>query len=125
MKKLLVAIFGFLIFISCNNGSKHKEISIFKPTPNVAQDKIVAVYKKRDGGKELASVLRQIQKTIRYDSLKGQDIVAVDTFWAILNDTIMKTSLGKDTTIAYWRQIGKDSINTHVENIPVDTLLKR
>lgn len=115
----------------CNNKSK-KEVEI----PKEGTIKILAVYIRPDSTRTLDIVLRQIVKRVRYDSASKRDIIAIDTLWGIPMTVDLVGADGKPIIDSITRKpkinpqvqyilIGKDSVNTHVENISVDSLLKK
>lgn len=130
MKFLIVA--GLFIFmIECKNGEKGKAIN----PPKEGFSRILGVYIKRDGTKQVEVLGRQIYKSIKFDSITKKDVVVIDTVFGTpviikafdSKGTILKTKEGKDSINPnpVYIPIGKDSVNTHVENTPIDSLLKK
>lgn len=121
----------FIAAVLAASCSTKKEIK--PPTPMTGQTKIMAVYLDTNGIKYPAIVMRVIQKTIKYDSLKAQDVIVYDTLFGVERTfpqrdnagNIITDSAGKPKYFTGIFSIGKDSVNTHVENIPLDSLLKK
>jgi len=94
----------------------------------------MAVYQK-GGVKKFGQILKAEQDSIVYDSVSKQKSVVSKPLcgvWVveIAMDTVNKIPLkdhsGRDSLMAgSWRYINCDSVNFHIELVPVDTLLKR
>lgn len=131
MKKLFLPTLLFFIFISCNDSGDKKIIKI----PKTGDEKIVAVITNRDGTKTLEGVLRRIYKGIKFDSVNKVDVVVYDTLFgkgvnvkAIDSvGNILKTHDGKDSINPnpVYIPIGRDSVQTNVSNISIDSLLRK
>lgn len=127
MKKAALKIALVLIFISCGDKGKKE-----KNSQPVSQAKIIAIYTGPDGKKVATIAFRVINKNIRYDSTLKNDVIVIDTLWGIekpvpLLDSLkqpIKDSLGNPRFQLFYVKVSKDSINTHIENIPLDSLLK-
>lgn len=118
---LLLAFVACLLSCKSNKNNNQVVADYNGKYPRV--DKLFAVYLDTSGFKIPGLVLRRIDKTVKWDSIQKKDIVITDTLWGVQRvfypkDTTKKPSLE-------WFQIGKDSVNTHVENINVDSLLKK
>lgn len=103
---------------SCNNVDKKQ------PPSHPGNIKLLAVV--TDSGViKPAIVIRQISKVVNVDSITGKEKIVTDTLFGIEFPIKYKLPNGqiKDTLIA--RVIPKDSVNTHVENIPLQILLDR
>lgn len=123
MKQVL--IIATLFLASCYGTSD-------KPKPTTGKAIIPAVYQK-DGFKKLDWVLRLNEDKIKTDSATGKKSIVSETLygvWTIVPylDSLkqqLKTKAGKDSVFAGWIAISKDSVNTHIENISIDSLLKK
>lgn len=129
MKSLYSLLLLTIIFISC---SEKKKSNI----PQEGSTKIIAVLTLPDSTKVIDIYLRIIEKRVKYDSSKKKDIIVYEELWGRpvlvpLLDSITKKpimdSLGrpKMNPTPQYIEVNKDSINTHIENIPVDTLLSK
>jgi len=118
---IALIIIGILIlsFPSCSN----KETK--QPIPQVGEAKIMAVYIDSTGKKVPAIMLRVIKEGIKYDSIKKEKKIVYDTLYGYEKVYVNGVdSSGKPKyTIGYF-QISKDSVNTNVSNIPLDSLTK-
>ena len=103
-----------------------------KPKPTSGKAIIPAVYQSK-GTKKLDWVLRVNEDKVKTDSATGKKSIVTDTLYGIW-DLIpvpdkygkpIKTSNGKDSLSFGWMIIGRDSVNTHIENISIDSLLKK
>lgn len=130
MKKIIIAL--SLVIIACNSG-KGKDNQL---PPKEGVSKVFAVYTDSKGNKIASIVLRVIEKKVIYDSATKTDRVGYDTIWGIptnipiLDSVTNKPKLDSLGYVIYrpepaYYRIGKDSVNTHVENIPLDSLLKK
>jgi len=121
IKKLfLISLMTAFIYFtpSCDNVDKKQ------PPPHPGNIKLLAVV--TDSGViKPAIVIRQISKVVNVDSITGKEKIVTDTLFGIEFPIKYKLPNGqiKDTLIA--RVIPKDSVNTHVENIPLQILLDR
>lgn len=114
------------IFLTACYGKTEKK----KPAPG--KEIIAAVYQK-DGLKKLDWVLRLNEDKVKTDSATGKKSIVSETLygvWMVITylDSLkqpLKTKAGKDSVFAGWVAISKDSVNTHIENIPIDSLLKK
>lgn len=129
MKKTIILLaLVALTFVSCNNQKKAPE----KTQPQ-DRAKIIAIFTDSLGNKVPLVALRVIERGAIYDSVLQDWKVLVDTSWAIeknfpLTDSLGKPkidSLGKPVYGPFWVLVPKKSINTHVENISVDSLVKK
>jgi hypothetical protein len=134
MNKIVIALSVF-IMISC--GSKNESESSVKIHPPMPEAKIIAAYLKPapDSGWGLDAMLRLISPTTTYDSVRGEYSVVIDTVWGRpmffpLKDSAGKEVMGHDgkpvlNPIPQYYKISKDSVNWRVENVPIDSLLKK
>jgi hypothetical protein len=131
MKKLTSIIALITIVIAACNDTKPKET--FTSTSEPSKVVVIGVYPK-DGKKMIGDVLRITGDAIKIDSVKKTKSIVTDTayfFMAIVpvldpvSKKPLKTKNGLDSLESRWQSISKDSVNTHVENISVDTLLKQ
>ena len=103
-----------------------------KPKPVSGKAIIPAVYQSQ-GIKKLDWVLRVNDDKVKTDSITGKKSIVSETLygaWMVIPylDSLkqtLKTKAGKDSVFAGWIAISKDSVNTHIENIPIDSLLKK
>lgn len=118
------------IFYSCNNNEKKIKSEI----PVAGEARFFAVVTEPDGSKRAAIVLRVIRKTIKTDSLKMVDKIIYDSVFGVARDVpvkdstgkpIIDTATGKPKIITSWFVISRDSVNTKVQDIPLDSLLKK
>lgn len=119
---LALILIGILIlsFPSCSN----KETK--PPIPQVGEAKIFAVVLDTNGRKIPAIVVRLIKETIKTDSSTNKKSIVYDSLYGI--ERIYQTgldSLGKPKYATGYFLIGKDSVNTNVSNIPLDSLTKK
>ena len=132
IKKLLFVLISFSIatvliaFTPSCNGDKKEEV------PIMGNSKILAVV--MDSGVIVPSIIiRQINKTVKYDSVLKKDVIVIDTLFGLEKQYPMLDSLRqqkKDSSGKPLFQIvpvllKKDSVNTHIENIPLDILLDK
>jgi len=95
--------------------------------------KFLAVYIDKQGNKRVGEVLRVTKDDIKYDSATGKKSIVSKTLVGYLTFIPQKDSLGKvlktkngtDSLGGGWQLISKDSVNFHIENIPIDSLLKK
>lgn len=132
MKKTLLCLLCIGIFltpyIACNNNEKIKA-----KEPALGETKILAIYTDTAGNKTPMVVLRIIGVRPNFDTTIGNYKVITDTFWGVerrypLYDSLKRPLLDSLKRPLYgsgWVTVGKDSINTHVENISVDSLTKK
>jgi hypothetical protein len=130
MKNLFLLIPIFLL-ISCGSNSKTK--SEVQQSPSKVR--VLAVYTLPDSSKVLTIMLREIKKSVKFDSAKGRDIIVVDTLWGYPVDVPLRDSLGKvilDSTgkprvspFPEYFRISNDSVNWRIEGVSFDSLLKR
>lgn len=112
-------LFIAILMFSCKD--KKEET----PTAEVGTHKIIAVRTHPDSTREAKVLYRTIGKTISYDSTKKKDEIIVDTVWQEEFPVKVKDSTGKDTFQFRYLRVPKDSVDWHVENIDVDSLLKK
>lgn len=127
---ILMSLWAAFIPSGCKEKIK-KDI----PIPKEGVAKIVAVYTKPDGSKVLEVMLRQITKSIKYDSVLKKDVVVVDTLFGFPIPVPLVDSVGKEKKdslghLVYrpnpaYIQIGKDSVIWQISGIPTDSLLKK
>lgn len=131
MKHLILL---YLVISSCNNGGKETKLEANTNHPPIGATKIIAVYIDLNGNKTPGVIGRVIDKVIKYDSVNKKDFITYDTAYGIerqvperdsLNRVIIDSLTNKPKMIWVWAKIGKDSVNTHIENIPLDSLLKK
>ncbi len=124
----LLLLTCFVILYSCGNEKKKT------PVPKEGEARLFAVVTNPDSTKRAAIVLRIIKKSIKTDSLKGVDRIVYDTTWGAEREVPMLDSLKspiidsvtkKPKMITGWFVISKDSVNTKVQDIPLDSLLKK
>lgn len=126
-------IFGILAIISLVVGCKND--SGGKIEPQVGDKKLLGVWTKPDSSKQLDIFLLRIVKTVKYDSVKKKDVIIIDSIVGrpiIIKafdsaGNILKNKDGKDSINPnpQYIQVGRDSISFRVENISVDSLLKK
>lgn len=102
--------------------------------PKEGEAKIIAVYK-NNGIKTLDVLIRKITKSVKYDSLTRKDIIKIDTLWGYPRQIFWTDSSGKQKRDSLGRPlynpnpmyilISKDSVNSNVANISVDSLVKK
>lgn len=122
---LSIAIMTALIYFtpSCNDNNPPKEPSI----PGIS--KIIAVYVD-SGVVQAAIIIRQIQKTVKVDSVSGKETIVTDTLYGIEKpfpklDSLKRPIKDSAGNIQYQLipvVIKNDSVNTHIENIPISIL---
>jgi len=103
-----------------------------KPKPTTGKAIIPAVYQK-DGIKKLDWVFRINEDKVKIDSVTGKKSIVTETLygvWMVIPylDSLkqpLKTKAGKDSIFVGWIAISRDSVNTHIENISIDSLLKK
>lgn len=117
-------LLGIFIGMLIQDKSENYKKEIIKP-PKEGQLKIIGVYTKTNGEKQIEIIIRQILKRIVYDTITNQDKISMDTIYGYPVDMKIKDSTGKDSTYRIFKIINKDSVNTHVENISIDSLLKK
>lgn len=130
MKLIFLSTLVFFFLIGCNGGNKK-----VNEVPKIGDSKIVGIYIKRDGTKVLDILFRRISKTIKTDSITKKDVIVIDTLYGMpivikavdSVGNILKTRDGKDSINPQpvYVPITKDSINTFVSNIPIDSLLRK
>lgn len=121
-----------LVIMLCSCG---RSVVKDKEVPRVGDARILGVYTKRDGSKQVDILFRRIYEAIKYDSIKKEKIIVTDTLFAfpvtikqvdsvghILKDREGKDSINPNPVYV---PIGKDSVRTDVSNIPVDSLLRK
>ena len=119
---IALIIIGILIlsFPSCSN-KETKQI-----TPQAGEAKVFAVVLDTNGKKFPTIAVRLIKETIKTDSSTNKKSIVWDTLYGIERLYINGTdSLGKPKYTTGYFQIGNDSVQTNVSNIPLDSLLKR
>ena len=128
IKKLfLISLMTALIYFtpSCNDKDK-------KPVGKPGIVKLIAVY--TDSGViRAAIIIRQINKVVKVDSITGKETIVTDTLYGIEKqfpklDSLRKPIKDSSGKIQYQLipvVIPKDSVNTHIENIPVEILMDR
>jgi hypothetical protein len=128
MKKALLILTSVVIILSCGEKSKTDQ------QPSARESKILAVYTLPDSSKVVEVLLRIITKTVKYDSVKKEDAIVVDTLWGIPRHLPITDSTGKVVMkdgkpminpVAQYFKISNDSVNWHVENIHYDSLIKK
>lgn len=113
-----ILFIAVILIISCKD--KKEET----PTAEVGTHKIIAVRIMPDTIKNrILALYRTIGKTITYDSTEKKDEIIVDTIWNEELSVAVKNSTGKDTIEFRYLSVPKDSVNWHVENIDVDSLV--
>lgn len=123
-----ILIFATLFLFSACGGSDKKA-----KAPDLGETKLLAIYTDTSGNKVPMIVLRIIAVRPTFDSTNNKYEVVTDTFWGIekrypLLDSLKRPMLDSLKQPLYgsgWVKVGKDSINTHIENISVDSLTKR
>jgi|GEM_PF-3702351 len=121
--KLLFAV-SVLMFVSCD---KKKEQKI-----DEGEVRVMGVYTNSAGQKVPTIFLRVIKVSMAFDSVNEKYSHKVDTLWGIEKSVPVldslnhpkKDSLNNPIYKSYWAVVSKDSVNTHVENIPLEILLK-
>lgn len=126
MKQLTLLL--LTAFMSCNSSTKKKE------TPKEGVSFIVGTFIQPTGEKVIEVLGRKITKGIQYDSISQRDLIKIDTqyfkpVWLPIKDslghTVMDTLTHQPRQYKDYYIISRDSINTHIENIPVSELLKK
>lgn len=116
-----------LIIISCNQKTNEPI------TEKEGAAKYLAQRILPNGGKDVGWFVRVIAKNIKYDSSQKKDVIATTKKWyfektiPIIDDKTKqqkKDSLGNLLYKFDYEEVPIDSINTHVENIPFDSLVK-
>lgn len=116
MKKTII-ILSAIILVSCNEKNE-------KPT--LKDGVYIGVYK-REGKKMYGEIIRITQDKIIYDSVKKVKTVASQMLcgtWAKVPAVDSLNKPIKDSVVWGWKAISCDSVNFHVENITIDSLLK-
>ena len=119
---IALILIGILIlsFPSCSN----KETK--QPITQVGEAKIFAVVLDTNGKKFPTIAVRLIKETIKTDSSTNKKSIVWDTLYGV--ERIYQNgvdSSGKPKYTTGYFQIGNDSVQTNVSNIPLDSLLKR
>lgn len=124
---LLVTIF---LPAGCKDTQKK---AIAKPS----KTRIIGIYTKKDGNKQLDILLRQIVIYPKYDSIKQDYVITVDTAWGIpvldtLLDPITKAvkfdSLTRKPILVFngsYILYKKDSIMWQIEGKDYDTMMRK
>lgn len=102
-----------------------------KVLPKAGQTIIIGVANV-DGKKNIRELLRVIYEGIETDSATGVKTIVTDTAYGYLDVITILDSTGKalkkvngyDSTMSTWLKLSKDSVNTHIENVPLQELLK-
>lgn len=129
---VVIFLFAILIFfvLGCNNSKSGND----NTSPRVVR--IVAVVTYPDSSKKVIEVWREIVKQVKYDSAAKKDMIVVDTIYATQFFVPLMDSTGKqplkdsagnvkaDPTPRFF-PLHKDSVNWRIENISLDTLLKK
>jgi uncharacterized membrane protein len=79
-KALLWTFFCVLLVWGCNLASCSRKKD-FDNNATIGEAKVVAVFIRPDGVKEIGIMLRVINKGVKYDSLNKKDAIIVDTVW--------------------------------------------
>lgn len=124
MKQLLLIATIFLA--SCYGKTENK-------TKLLAGKEIIPAVYQKDGLKKLDWVLRLNEDKVKTDSATGKKSIVSETLygaWMVIPylDSLkqpLKTKAGKDSVFSGWIVISRDSVNTHIENISIDSLLKK
>lgn len=126
---LSIAVICTLIIFSCKDDSVKKEI------PTQGDVKLLGVVTERDSSKTILIVLRRIIKVVKYDSVKKKDYISYDTIVGRPISVPEVDSLGhaifgadgkpKVKPNPEYISFSKDSVSFKVENISVDSLLKK
>lgn len=122
MRKVILFVIVVFAF-SCKPDKKNNQATDLYNGKYPRTDRLFAVYLDTSGLKIPGIVLRQISKVIKYDSAAKIETIITDTLWGV-----QRIMYPKDTTkqpSLEWFVIGKDSVNTHVENISIDSLIKK
>jgi hypothetical protein len=130
---IVSGIFLLLLIVwlcSCGNGSEGKVNE-----PIAGDKKLIGVWTKPDSTKQLDILLLRIVKTVKYDSAQNKDIIIIDSIVgrpvvvkAIDGvGNILKNKAGGDSINPnpQYILVGRDSVNWHVENVSVDSLIKK
>jgi len=128
----LVTIFLFAGVVGCIGNNKKKKNDL---VAKEGQVKIFAVYTRKDSARVLYAFIRQIVKGVKYDSANGKDIIVIDTNWFLPVVVPLIDSSGKAifdsagnpkiNPVPEYILIPKDSVNYRIENISVDSLLRK
>lgn len=126
--KQLFTLMIIATLASCQNGKKP---STFTKAEPMNQSIIIGVVTKRDGSKKISEVLRIVRDQIVQEG--KNKVIVTDTIygeWVVfpvldaLKKPIKKIN-GQDSVYGSWILIGRDSLSTRIENIPIDSLLKK
>lgn len=130
MKKVIIICTLCLVVFSCNEKKT-------PPPPAPKQSKIVAAWLRSDDAVEMGAMLRVITSAPKLvDSLDRKWEEKVDTLWGrpvydqFIVDSTGKPILDKDgnktkSPLPTYYQISKDSVFWRVENVEVDSILKK
>lgn len=125
-----IAIFVLLLSVaSCGTNQKQD-----KPE-SVSHKRLVALFTE-NGEKKVGILELFIQDKIKVDSVTKIKSIVTDSVWLnvylqpVMDTTktphvVLKNSKGQDSLFKYGIIIAKDSVSTRVENIDVDSLLKK
>ena len=132
MKQLLVMLIGLVVLFGCTHEKKGNGKYSNTGLNAGKEERIVAVVTMM-GQKQITEVIRVIQDMPRYDSVRKMKYVFTDTLYGIYRgypalDSLkrpLKAKNGKDSITIFPIRLLKDSVNTNVSNIPIDSLLKK
>lgn len=117
--KLTILFIAILMF-SCNN----KDEEAVQPE-SIRTEKIIAALISRDSTRPIKVLYRTIDVKPQYDSASKKWNVVIDTFWNQEISVPFKDSTGKDTFQFRYLRVPKDSVDWHVENRDVDSIMKK
>ncbi len=125
--KFISLVLITICILSCNSSKNKTQL------PKAGEVKLLAIYTDSNGNKIPSIVVRVITVNPKYDSTKGTYEVAVDTIFGAeqripLLDSLKQPKLDSLKKPMYYYgyvRVPKESINTHVENIPLDSLTKK
>ena len=118
MKLIGILALAFLIYLTPSCNEQKKEV------PQVGTTKVFAVY--CDSGRVIPDIIiRQITRVIKVDSISGKESIVTDTLYGVEKKVTVRDSSGKPVQRFIPFLIPKDSVNTFVQNIPIENLLDR
>lgn len=127
---IVFAIITLIILCSCGNDSEKVDGEV-----KTGDKKLIARIINRDGTRQLDIVLLRVSKGVKFDSVKKEDVIVIDSIVGrpvIVKavdslGNIIKTKAGVDSLnpSPVYVPVHLDSVSFRVEGISVDTLLKK